>query len=363
MQKIKKYLDGLKKKFFSLPTEFRMILAGLLSFIVVFGSYYTYNQVNNIFFKKEDKHQKISLTDDEIIKQKIDEIRNLTVKFDPIKNTYDVYRIEDLEIYPEGWIKRNFSESEIRNTLISGPAGDYDKDGLINKIEFIYGSDPKNMYTLCGTNEGEEKCKLTDKENIDKGINPLTGINIDNNQTIKLSKDNKNLLDSIKNTYNTSSSEGVDFPVLYQLSKTIDLNSEYEQKKPSTIPFDRKSAINYLELRLKIINTLVGENKNTNPELGSLYQIYSVSSLDKIEIMKNTYNDLLNQVNNTLIPENYKNSHAVLMLLVEKIVALIDHRIENIKNNTIFSLESQEKSKKLAVEIVWCYRKLIEIKE
>ena len=101
-----------------------------------------------------------------------------------------------LPIYPDYWVQQNFNQFEIANPLLSGPEGDFDKDGLINKYEFIYFSDPKKANTLCDSDKSQYKYKcnqdlkdLNDKQKLDQSIHPATGAKILNDYTYVLKKE------------------------------------------------------------------------------------------------------------------------------------------------------------------------------
>ncbi|NJS41589.1 hypothetical protein HC766_04550 [Candidatus Gracilibacteria bacterium] len=141
-------------------------------------------------------------------------------------------QLSDLPVYPIAWQEKFFKLTERNNELVAGPAADYDKDGLSNKEEYFQGSDPTNPDTLCDGKTDDANCQgKNDSENVKQGISPLTGLQIDTPKEFVIKRQDVHILDNIQDTFETAAREGVDFPTLYILAKTIDLSSELDAIK------------------------------------------------------------------------------------------------------------------------------------
>jgi hypothetical protein len=262
-----------------------------------------------------------------------------------------------LPVYPSAWVERNFNSSEIRNTLLSGPEADFDNDGLSNKAEFLYGSDPKDSSTLCRPefDPSVPACNLTDKEQVDNNISPLTGFELTESRELIIERQDENFASSINDSFETAAREGVDFPSLYQLSQLIDLSSEAEALDINIVEDTRESYVIYLQVRIESVKKVISEDE-LGTELAGLIQIYNLTQVDELEKEAQRYREVVNTLKNADVPSAYEESHRALVVAFEKIIELIEHRKNGVETNTLEDSQYQEISKELAVEVVWGYR-------
>jgi|694.fasta_scaffold52604_2 hypothetical protein len=338
----------------------RVISAILLTVLVVGGFVYFSRNDSLSFVKKADTEVSTnSLLESPEFQRNLDKLRNISNTLNPENIVYDRIKYQDLPVYPQGWVERNFSATELRNSLVSGPSADPDGDDLSNKAEFLYGSDPKNKYSLCGTYTEEAKCQKTDKENVDLRISPLTGLEIEENKDILVSKQDQVFLKSVEESFEASSKEGVDFPVLYQESKLIDLSDELEDDSFAVVPDSRVSFKDYIDKRVDIVDGLLTEDESSD-ELGSLLNVYKTSKVEDLKKIYNKYDQIHDTLLKAGVPETYKESHKPFLMLFRKLKILVQHRQNGFENQTTETQEYLTKSKKLAVEVVWSYRQMDE---
>ncbi len=354
--KISHFFISIRAFFFLGPRQ-KVGVAIFLTIVIIGSLFYVVNFGNPFISSQRGERNLLFATSPEF-QRNLQELQNVGGTIDPENIIYTRIKFEELPVYPEAWVKRNFSPEEFRNVLISGPEADADNDGLTNKAEYLYGANPKNKFSLCGSSTGEgPRCGLSDKQNVDAGISPLTGFALENDQEIVIQRQGENVLKTINNSFENASEEGVDFPGLYQESKLIDLNQEFSEIEVLTNADNRQNFLNYLKLRVEIIRSVLSDEEQEN-ELSGLIRIYSFSKVEELEAEKTKYGNVVNRLKNTEAPESFSDIHRANIIIFSKIEDLIDHRIAGITNDQTSSLEYQALSKEKAVEIVWGYRKL-----
>jgi hypothetical protein len=354
--RISHFFISIRSFFFLGPKQ--KVAVALFMTIAIVGSLFYVVSFGNPFIKNDTPSNDLSFAKSPEFQRNLQKLQNLGDTVNPQNIIYTRIKFEDLPVYPEAWVKRNFSQEEMRNVLISGPEADADGDGLTNKAEYLYGSNPKNKYSLCGSSTASgPRCSLTDKENVDAGISPLTGFSLENDREIVIQRQGEGVLRTINNSFENASSEGVDFPGLYQESKLIDLENEFKEITILTNQDNRQNFLNYLKLRIEIIRSVLSDEEQAN-ELSGLIKIYSYSKIEELEAEKVKYTDVINRLKNTQTPESFGDIHRANIIIFTKIESLIEHRIEGIKNQQTGNLQFQAISKEIATEIVWGYRRL-----
>ena len=270
---------------------------------------------------------------------------------------YDVIPFRSLPVYPIGWVQRFFATSEQSNQLISGPDADADKDGLTNKEEYFYASNPIIKDTLCEGKLDDKNCKgSNDKQNVDAGISPLTGLTLDSYDKVKIKKQDYAILNRIQDSFENAAKEGVDFPTLYQLSKTIDLSSQYNTIKVLTQSDDRVNIINYISFRAKLLQEIVDQG-----EVAVFSELYGSTKIDEIQKIKTKYVAKVDELRNTYIPEKFIGLHRAYIFFFERVIELLDIRIDGISQKKTESEDFRKISKTKGVEVMWGYRTLLDI--
>jgi hypothetical protein len=350
-----------------LPPAFRVMLALILSISIVGGTYSIYQFSFNpswqsnlntfIGIKKTDAEQKL-------INSTI-ELNNLVQQYNKNGEYFKEYKLSDLDIYPEGWKKRYFiANNEQLNQLISGPQADPDNDGLTNREEFFYGSNPKLNKTLCNNLSLGDKPISTspftcdgrnDKQLVDDSISPLTGLTLDVVSKFTVLNQDVAVLNSLKESFEKASDEGVDFPVLYQMSRLIDNSEKMNQIKVIEQPDTAENILNYRDYRLNVINKIISEQ-----EITILSQIYTITKDEQFTNLKKQYQTELDNAQNVAVPKKYVQSHRAFSLMFQILIDLIDHRRSGYLAENTSSQEFKDKSKNLAVEIAWSYRRFQE---
>jgi hypothetical protein len=262
---------------------------------------------------------------------------------------YNEISFLDLPIYPEAWVKRNFNVTDQTNKLISDALADPDKDGLTNKEEYFYGSDPNKAKSLC---VNVEKCdQPDDKQAVDQDISPLTGLTLVTPKQFSIRKQDFAVVNRIQDSFETASKEGIDFPTLYQLSRNINLIDEINAIEILTTENNRESVNNYINARLDIL-----EKYSEESELSNFVEIYEASSIEDLQKIKDKYVALEEKLQNEFVPIKYTQSHKAFILLFRKFQNLIDIRMEGFREGDIEMTEFQKKGKTKATELVWVYR-------
>jgi len=303
-----------------------------------------------------EEEEVVSSTTNRELQENLDRLNRLS-DISPEDLFYEEVTFEDLDIYPSAWVERNFTPSERNNELLSGASGDPDRDGLINKLEFIYGSDPKNIDSLCNGESNEEFCAgLNDKENVDAGISPLTGLPLDEEtRKFTINFQDRTVIESLEESFDNAAREGLDFPTLYQLSKTVDYTEQVETITVITEPETRQNLLDYTDFRITLVEDILGSN-----ELQSLSRIYSLVSIDELTSQREALSLKLQEVENYQVPNTQAEGHKLYIFIFRQLLDLVDLRIDAIEKNTLDSEVYQQDARDTSISIVWSYRKLNE---
>jgi hypothetical protein len=344
-------------KTIELSVKQKNTLAIIISVLLVGSTIFTYlwfntNLKNNLF--------KIGNTQDtksQLIKDTVDKLGKSLDQVNLDSVIYDIISFKNLPVYPKAWVEKFFTPSEQANELISGPNADADNDGLTNKEEYFYASSPINKDTLCDGKIDGNLCKgKTDKQNVDQGISPLTGLTLDSYDKVKIKKQDYAILNRIQDSFENAAKEGVDFPTLYQLSKTIDLSAQYEPIKVLTQSNDRANIVNYISFRAKLLQDIADQGEVTL--FSELYQSIKIEDIKKV---KEKYTAKNEELKNTYTPDRFIELHKAYIFFFDKIIELLDIRIDGISKKITESVDFRNRSKTKGTEVMWSYRKLSEI--
>ena len=320
---------------------------------IIFGGYYLYS-TDNLKKLPLNQPEPVAKNNEAVERGRIalEKIKNTVQNASPEKLLFSEVTIEQLNVYPKSWVKNNFTKLQQDNELISGSSGDPDGDDISNLKEFLYGSNPNSAYTFCG-GEKTDTCDRNDKQMIDNNQSPLTGLPLEIPKTFKIKKIDQKIIEGLKDSFGTASSKGMDFPKLYEQSRTINLDSEMEKITISTQKNERETILKYYEKRLEILKDFSDES-----ELSTFTNIYKLLDINKIKELQDKYKDMLLKLQNLPVPEYFTNYHKASIIILQKLIVITDHRIEIIKNNTFEKPEEIEKSQKQAKELLWGYRKI-----
>lgn len=346
-----------------IPEWLKILLAGFLALLVLTLSVGTYlwffNPNFRLWFRETESLSFWNQKEQQKRREKeIQELSQRIVSLNSQNRIYQTIRISDLPIYPEAWRERHFNSEELRNSLISGPEADPDNDGLSNKEEYFFGSHPKNADTLCsgkrGKQEGGIDCQgLNDKQNIEKGISPLTGLPLEEPPEITILSQDLGILESLKESFEIASREQIDFPTLYQLSRTIDLEQEFKSIKVLELTDNTQNILDYQRNRLQVL-----ENFASDESLRTLIEIYQITRPEQFNQIRSNYQAKLENLQKMGVPKTYANSHRAYVLIFQKIVELIDLRRASLSEENLSETTFKEQVQSKAVELVWAYRKL-----
>jgi hypothetical protein len=322
------------------------IILTILVLTVIFGTilFFTNTTFQNFFYPDRTETQNNTEID-------TTSLNNLLPSINPDSILYEEITYEQLDIYPKAWIEKYFNSTERSNLAFSGPSGDADGDNLSNKLEYIYGSNPRKKYTFCTETDVANCQGLNDKQKVDNNISPLTGARLEKNRRFRISKQDNSILNSLEDSIETATREGVDFPTLYQLSLDIDLTSELNAITIRELPDNRDERVKYTQFQIDII-----KQTSSSSDVEDLGSIFVTSDLRDLEELKRIYSDSKAKYESQGVPRSLSKQHQVYILVYSKIIELIDLRIEGIKTTTTETVEYQDKVKKKAVEAVWGYR-------
>ena len=332
-------------------------LTGLILVVIGGGIFISKNPsfINNIQGKKTDKTDQQSDQNRPVLQSTADSLNKALTKIGTDAVIYQTISFEELPIYPQAWVDKYFDSKEQANALIGGQDADPDGDGLSNKQEYLYGSDPTNKDSLCDGKIDNKVCfGRTDKQNVDAGFSPLTGLQLDTPKKIKIKKQDLAVIGNLKNSLETASNEGVDFPTLYQLAKTIDLTQEMDKQKVISVQDTAQGFLDYQQFRVEILGDFANDD-----EFSSFTKIYELSTKEDFDSYIKKYTDIRDKLVAASVPQKYIEAHRAYILLFQKLVALVQHRKEGVLAGSI-GPEFKEKSKQISTEMVWSYKRLNE---
>ena len=163
------------------------------------------------------------------------------------------------------------------------------------------------------------------------------------------------VLDTIQDSFENASNEGVDLPTLYDRSRSINLEDEMSKipvlegsETPQTIAV-------YNKIRFENLQEFAADD-----QIGSLSQIYQASEPEQFDIIKAKYESNLKTMQNTIVPKSYIRLHRAYLLTFQKIVELIDFRKQALIADKLEDAETREKGLQKATESVWGFRILSE---
>jgi hypothetical protein len=288
------------------------------------------------------------------VKNAVNEIQSRLNQADPQSLIFEEVNLADLRIYPPQWVANRFTKEQQSNSLISGPDADPDGDGLPNRLELINGSNPLSKFTLCGDSLIDKPgCNKTDKEMLEGGLNPLTGLKLEDDSRFNIKKVDKNIIPSIQESFANAETEGVTYTELYEKSRTINLSKEFKETKITSIKTDRDSLLKYLDARFESLKTA-----EENDEILTFSNIYKLVDINKITDLENYYKEIQLKLNPLPTPNIYSNFQKGSVMLVNKILKIIELRKQNILSSDTNSVEFKEKNKQAALELFWTYRRI-----
>lgn len=274
-----------------------------------------------------------------------------TNKNDPQDLIFIELTFEELNIYPTGWVKSNFTSQQQSNQLISGSAADPDQDGITNLREFLYGSNPNNKYTYCG-GEATQDCKDTDGDLVQKDKSPLTGITLETPKTFKLKRVDEKIVQNMKDSLGVASEQGIDFPKLYEQSRTLNLDDEVSKIDIITQDTTRESILKYYESRLEILR-----DSSQEDELTAFTNVYGLLEPEKLQTLEQKYLETSNKLKKLAVPKSLANFHKVSIYSIDKLLEITQHRQQTITSGSFNQPDQIEKGQRLARELFWSYRK------
>jgi hypothetical protein len=287
--------------------------------------------------------------------QAIANLKNTISTIKPETLIYEEVSLDDLQIYPKSWSEKNFKGAQITNKLISGGEADPDKDGLTNRQEFLYGSNPIKTQTYCETNDNPEdpKCPKNDKQLVELGLNPLTGLDLEIKKKFRVKKIDRNIAENLETSFNVASDQGFDFPKLYEESRKINLTEDFTKVKVLTQKDTGEGILGYYKTRLDNLKEFAQDD-----ELSSFNSVYGVTDKEKIETLRTKYQIVLEKMNETIAPELLTDYHKANIFVIQKLIAVIKNRQDTLIKDKAQTSEDIAFSQVQAREMLWAYRNL-----
>ncbi|GAB4148721.1 MAG: hypothetical protein OHK0017_11720 [Patescibacteria group bacterium] len=265
--------------------------------------------------------------------------------YEPDSVFYKKLSLEDLPIYPKGWVKGYFSEEEQANKNISGEKADPDNDGLSNKLELIYGSNPKKADTL-----GAGK---KDKEYVDAGVNPLTGLSMDKQSySFMLLQSDEAALKSINDSSEVLFNEGINLPKMYEEAANADFNTEVASINLTVAENpNRNQILSYLQQRAQLAQDSFGIS--FTQDLASIYKTVDKNELQKLE---DRVRGQLNAFQAMVVPASEVNNHKAAIYFNQQLIKILELRKEYTAPDSKFDQSYSDKNMELVKRLVWAFR-------
>lgn len=332
----------------------KQIFALLIPTIIIGGGlgFYLWSNQSNLPLNQPDPEVKTN----EVVergKKAVNALQGKIIKSNPDKLLYSEITLEELKIYPENWVKFNFAKNQRDNVLISGPEADLDLDGLVNAQEFLYGSNPNSKYTFCG--DVKPDCQFTDKQLLDAGRSPLTNLLLELPKKFRIKKVDEKIIASVKESIGQASSEGVDFPKLYEQARTLNLGEDLKKVDITTVKDTRDSYLNYIQKRLEIL-----QENNQTEELTAFSSVYKLVDIKKLVGLEDSFKKIKTELKALAAPDSLADFHRTSIFVVDKTLVVVEHRKKIIETQTAEDKTMMEKSQKNGRELFWAYRKLAE---
>ena len=349
----------------NLPQKQKLIFASILTFasvLIIFLASLAFSfEGGSLVFKVPFADNKTEYADNSNNKEQVlmalNELESKISSTDPEELIVEEITFEELQIYPVAWVEKHFTENERRNPLISGPNADSDGDGLINRLEYLYSSSPKNSYSLCAKKTDEKDfCDKTDKENVDNGISPLTGLKIQEVGKLIITRQDRAIAQELGDSMVMASEAGVDFPEIYQLSGSLDLTKKLDEIELKTVEDNRSNLLEYIKLRSEFLEDFA--------ESGTIFgfsEIYKLVDSQALLLLKESYQGLLQNFEEVAVPKSQEEFHRTTVFSLQKAVELIQIRIDTLDGKIADTDEQVKKNKEKSVELVWGFRRLSEI--
>lgn len=335
---------------------YKKLLAVVITLFLVGGSTFAYISINKIqlgVVPTPDSPVNTELADQ--TNAAVQNLKKTIANASPDQLVFEDISLDDLQVYPKSWVTRNFTTLQAENQLISGPEADPDKDGLSNRQEFLYGSNPLRASTYCGVETAvkDEKCPKNDKQMIDANYNPLTGLDLEIKKKFKVKKIDRNVAESVETPLAVASDQGFDFPQLYEESRKLDLSKEFSEIKVLTQKDSGEGVLNYYKTRLDVLKDFAQDD-----ELSSFGSVYGVLEVSKLDELLNKYQSIYDKMIATICPELIADYHKANILVVQKLVKVIQNRKAIVAKDKTETKEEIEVSKDLARQMLWAYRNL-----
>jgi hypothetical protein len=282
-------------------------------------------------------------------------LKNTISNVNPENLIYEDVSLDDLQIFPISWVEKNFKGVQLENKLISGAEADPDKDTLTNRQEFLYGSNPLKSQTYCNTSDvsDEQICPKNDKQLVDSGLNPLTGLDLEIKKKFRVKKIDKNIAENLETSFNVASDQGFDFPKLYEESRKLNLTEEFNKTKVLTQKDTGEGILNYYRNRLDNLKEFAEDD-----ELSSFNSVYGVVDKEKIELLRAKYQNILDKMNETIAPDLLTDYHKSNLFVLQKLLAVIKSRQDTLIKDKAQTEDDIKQSQVLAREMLWAYRNL-----
>ena len=330
----------------------KQIVAILIPVILVGGGVGTYwwsNQANLPLNAPDPTPQTNAVI--EKGKKAVKALEGSIIKQNPDKLLFADITPEQLDVYSKAWVNLNFNSDQRENALISGAEADPDGDGIPNKMEFLYASNPMSKYTYCG--EVKPDCQKTDKQMIDSGVSPLTNLPLELPKTFRMKKVDQKIVQNTKDNISIAAASGLDFPKLYEQSRLLNLDDQFSKIKALSATDNRDNMLKYIQKRLDIMKDIAKMD-----ELTAFTSIYRLLDVPKITQLEDTYKLASKQMNDLAVPESLLDYHKGNLMVIDKTLVIIGDRKESVKNKNNETPEVILKSQQTGKELFWAYRKL-----
>jgi len=160
------------------------------------------------------------------------------VSFDRLTAPLSVYDVsyvrvpyDSTPVYPNTWVSSQFTDEEIAKPQLSGPEIDADGDGLTNRQEYLFATNPKKTDTYCRIQqEQEDSCEPdTDGSRTEKGYHPRTFQLIDFPVEMLLEERFANTPGLLIDSITEAEKNKLSFPMIFAESLSQDTDNWYTE--------------------------------------------------------------------------------------------------------------------------------------
>lgn len=282
---MKKNIFGLLEKVRALSESAKTFLAGMITVVIVAALVMASMSVSNLISTKNNLN---------ILSPSLNQESSSSQYFEPALSLFNLSYVfiqyTDLPIYPEEFTKKYFTDEELSKPQLTGPEVDADGDGLLNRQEFLFNTNPKKANTFCSLQPENTTCETkTDGDRVASGKHPKNNADLPDNLQFLLEKKYTENIGSLRETIQYGLSIGSDFPSIYADGLMEKSDTWYKEFEQNMVVLD------------KTYKPLIEEENNllNERELQFYVEIMNASKTDSLSDLTGKYQKRLAAIEET----------------------------------------------------------------